>query len=58
MAEIRVKGGNTMKLTCKACKHSWTYGGKSEFYATCPRCLSKVRVAKYKKVRYLMDLVK
>ena len=35
-----------MKLKCtnKKCLYEWEYNGKSDFYATCPRCLSKVRV--------------
>lgn len=37
-----------MKLKCtnKKCLYEWEYNGKSDFYATCPRCLSKVRVSK------------
>lgn len=34
----------TMKLKCKKCKNEWDYGGDSEWYATCPRCLFKVKV--------------
>jgi len=35
-----------MKLKCpnKKCKYEWEYNGKHEFYATCPRCLRKVRL--------------
>jgi len=36
----------TKELKCKVCKYVWKYGGKSMYYATCPRCLSKVRVIK------------
>ncbi len=32
-----------MKLKCKKCKHKWNYKGKAVF-ATCPSCLSKVKV--------------
>lgn len=35
-----------MKLRCpkKDCNHEWDYKGKSRHYATCPRCLSKVKI--------------
>lgn len=33
-----------MRLTCGRCGHDWEYGGKSEWYASCPRCKSSVRV--------------
>lgn len=38
-----------MKIKCqkKECGYEWDYKGKSKFYATCPRCLSKVSLAKY-----------
>ena len=28
------------------CKYKWDYKGESPFYATCPRCLQKVRIIK------------
>ena len=31
-------------LTCKRCKHKWSYKGKSKYYATCPCCYNKVRI--------------
>jgi hypothetical protein len=34
-----------MNLSCK-CGHDWTYKGKSEHYATCPRCHNLVNVKK------------
>jgi len=33
-----------MKLNCKRCGYGWDYRGKSKFYATCPRCLRKVKI--------------
>ncbi len=35
-----------MILQClnKRCQYKWEYKGKSPFYATCPRCLQKVRI--------------
>ena len=35
-----------MKLKCnnQRCLYEWNYNGKNPFYATCPRCLLKVRV--------------
>ncbi len=32
------------ELTCKRCKHTWPYTGKSEWYTSCPRCKTSVRV--------------
>jgi DNA-directed RNA polymerase subunit RPC12/RpoP len=34
-----------IELACK-CGHKWTYKGKSEHYATCPRCHNLVNVKK------------
>jgi len=34
-----------MELKCK-CGHGWNYKGKSEHYATCPRCHNLVNVKK------------
>ena len=34
-----------LELSCK-CGHNWTYKGKSEHYATCPRCHNLVNVKK------------
>jgi hypothetical protein len=38
-----------MNLKCKnkECQYEWDYKGESEFYATCPRCLNKVKVREY-----------
>ena len=33
-----------MRLKCKRCGHEWDYKGKNPYYATCPFCLSKVKV--------------
>jgi predicted nucleic acid-binding Zn-ribbon protein len=33
-----------MELKCKRCGYIWNYKGKSEYYATCPKCLRKVPV--------------
>jgi len=32
------------KLKCGNCNYKWDYKGKSKYYATCPRCLTKVNV--------------
>lgn len=39
-----------MKLKCnnKQCEYEWDYQGKAKFYATCPRCLYKVKINKKK----------
>lgn len=34
-----------MMLRCGRCGHEWEYRGKSEWYASCPRCKSSVRVS-------------
>ncbi|MDI6884554.1 MAG: nucleotidyltransferase family protein [Hadesarchaea archaeon] len=33
-----------MLLRCGRCGYEWDYGGKSEWYASCPRCRTTVRV--------------
>jgi len=35
-----------MKLKCpnKKCLYEWEYNGEHKFYATCPRCLRKVKL--------------
>lgn len=33
-----------IKCTKEECKYEWDYQGDSTFYATCPRCLTKVKV--------------
>lgn len=33
-------------MKCKRCEYDWDYKGKSEWYATCPRCYNKVRIIK------------
>lgn len=32
------------KLKCQNCQYSWEYNGKHQWWATCPRCLRKVKV--------------
>jgi len=36
---------NPVKLTCPRCSYTWLYRGFNRFYATCPNCLRKVKVA-------------
>ena len=31
-------------LKCNNCSYEWEYNGESEYYATCLRCLRKVKV--------------
>lgn len=33
-----------MKLKCKKCGNEWDYKGSSSYYATCSKCLNKVKV--------------
>ena len=35
-----------VKLKCRNCGYVWEYKGKNPYYATCPRCLRKVSIAK------------
>ena len=35
-----------MRLVCGRCGYEWEYGGKSEWYASCPRCRSSVKVGR------------
>jgi len=35
-----------IQLKCKHCTYEWNYNGTNPYYATCPRCLSKVKVKK------------
>ena len=37
---------NNIKMICQNCEYVWVYEGKSEYYATCPRCLRKVKILK------------
>jgi len=39
-----------MKVKCsnKKCEYEWDYKGEGKFYATCPRCLYKVKIKKLK----------
>ena len=34
-----------MRVKCHICKYEWNYKGLNKFYATCPRCLRKVKLA-------------
>ena len=34
------------KLRCQRCKHEWKYMGKSEWYTSCPKCHTSVKVSK------------
>jgi DNA-directed RNA polymerase subunit RPC12/RpoP len=37
-----------LAVNCRHCGYTWQYKGNSEYYCTCPRCLSKVPVKGYK----------
>jgi len=34
-----------MLVKCSKCQYRWNYRGRSQ-YATCPKCLSKVKISK------------
>ena len=40
-----------MKLKCHHCSYEWEYNGKGEYYATCPKCLYKVKIKEDKNGR-------
>jgi len=42
------KNTEGLKLNCKNCSNEWYYKGTSKHYATCSKCLNKVRIAPYK----------
>ncbi|MEM2282869.1 MAG: hypothetical protein QXH26_04960 [Candidatus Hadarchaeales archaeon] len=33
------------RIKCHICGYVWAYKGSGRFYATCPRCLRKVKLA-------------
>ena len=37
-----------IQLTCKKCKRTWNYKGKSNYYATCPQCHNNVKTKSMK----------
>lgn len=37
-----------MKLKCKKCGNDWDYKGENPYYATCSKCLNKVKVEESK----------
>lgn len=49
-----------MKLKCvnPECNYEWDYSGEHQFYATCPRCLRKVNLSKYKKLPKSKNMIK
>ena len=41
-------GKKARKLRCVHCGYSWSYRGKSKYYATCPQCMGKTPVRRKK----------
>ena len=39
-----MEGKKTIKLKCKNCDNEWEYSGTQLYYATCTKCLRKVKV--------------
>ena len=35
-----------MILDCKKCNYNWNYKGGNPYWATCPKCLTKVKISK------------
>ena len=40
------KSNSTNKQKCNRCGHGWNYKGKSEWYTSCPRCKTSIKVRK------------
>jgi len=40
-----------MILICKRCKNEWNYKGSNEYWATCTKCLNKVKVGDLPKTK-------
>lgn len=38
-----------LKCNNKGCGYEWDYNGKSDYYASCPRCRGSVKVRNTKK---------
>ena len=37
-----------VKLRCPNCRYVWEYRGRNPYYATCPRCSTKMRENGYR----------
>jgi len=35
---------NIVLLRCHHCDHTWDYGGRNQYYTTCPKCRFKVKI--------------
>ena len=47
IGEIEKETSELKKLIkCYHCTYEWEYSGNSEYYITCPRCLSKISLKK------------
>jgi len=46
--ELVISGSSMIKLRCPKCGYVWEYRGRGLYYATCPQCLRKVSIAKYR----------
>ena len=46
-----------VKLRCQRCGYKWDYKGQSEWYASCPRCRSSVKVKPKLKPKVISDSV-
>ena len=36
--------GKPKPMKCHHCSYEWDYKGNAFYYATCPRCLRKIRI--------------
>ena len=44
MSKLPRKIDYPIELICSKCNYKWTYKGRNPYYASCPRCLNKVKV--------------
>lgn len=51
--QIQMKGGeeSMVQINCKRCGYSWDYNGKSEWYVSCPRCRTSIKVPKEEEIQ-------
>jgi tRNA(Ile2) C34 agmatinyltransferase TiaS len=45
-----------MEIICLRCNHKWDYKGKSEWYASCPKCRTTINVKKIKETTIIKEM--
>jgi len=49
--DILVLTMGELRLRCKRCGYEWIYRGRSEWYATCPRCHKLIGIRKLREAK-------